>query len=79
MSKKADDGKKCCGTCRHWRRGDLTPKGIGNVGQCAVLMPRTAEFYGDNEFSPFWAQDISYRTADYEGKGCGAWQQQTKK
>jgi hypothetical protein len=67
--------EKSCEGCKHWRVGDLTPKGIGNVGQCNVLMAQTAGFYSSNKRSPFWAQHLSFQTASYEGTGCNTYKE----
>ena len=63
---------RCCENCRFWHQGDITPKGIGNVGHCAALMPRTGGFYDRNRTTPFWAQKLSGQTASYDGEQSNA-------
>lgn len=59
-----------CETCAFWRQGDLSPKNIRNVGQCAWMFPRSSEFYAKAEHAPFWAADLSQQTASYDGGNC---------
>lgn len=71
--------RRNCGTCALWVRGDLTPKGIGNVGQCRALMPRTHGFYDKAPRVPFWAQKLSSQTLNFEGEQCDAHRFKRKK
>ncbi len=62
-----------CETCVFWKRGDVSKKNIGNVGQCTFLLPQTIGFYDVNPGVPFWAQGTVHRTASFEGEYCKVW------
>lgn len=68
-----------CEGCQFWNRIDITPKKIGNVGQCSALMARTGGFYDKSKTSPFWANNLSYQTTSWEGTNCNAWKKKDKR
>ena len=66
--------KRYCETCKFWKKGDLSAKNIGNVGQCTFFMVQTRGFYDNNPKVPFWADKITFQTVGWEGDHCSTYQ-----